>query len=296
MVSCLDILFLCAMTCWKSTETFSARMPSSAPWCLISSSSSALRSRHLVGMHPTFRQVLPKCRFLFSSPSPDAWAHMLAGSGSFQNVDHLLVTHSHMDHFSADMMRRYLEARQVKGVILPATVTPTEQELIQYMERERIPFSILHPHTVLRWQLGEVTVSAIPTRHLDRMFWDVPHFCYLISFARERVLVTADADYTRESFSSGYSFAGSAAQSAVFPCTARSTTLPRATDGRDLLHLSCAVCKGWTYAAAEYSRVGPCPLGGERQPGSPPLRATANRRAISRLPYRTHPNFLSKLF
>ena len=47
--SCLTILFLCSTTFVKSSVSFSSRR------C------SALCARHFVGMHPSFRQVPPKC-------------------------------------------------------------------------------------------------------------------------------------------------------------------------------------------------------------------------------------------
>lgn len=140
-------------------------------------------------------------RFSFRSPSPEIWAQMLAGDGIFHKIDYLLVTHTHTDHFSADMVREYLEARPVKGVFLPAAVTPAEQALSQDMERAHIPFAALVPSAEFRRQLQDISVYAFPTRHLDKMFWDVPHFCYLISFGGEWVFITADADYTSETFS-----------------------------------------------------------------------------------------------
>ena len=42
---------------------YAKEMVAEAPRVRISSSSSALRSRHLVGIQPTFRQVPPKCSF-----------------------------------------------------------------------------------------------------------------------------------------------------------------------------------------------------------------------------------------
>ncbi len=140
-------------------------------------------------------------RFHFSSPSPEVWRQMLEGGGVFEGADHVLVTHAHADHFSPKRMRRYLEARPVKYLVLPAAKTPAERELARYMEQKGIPFHPLEPGRTFQRRLGTVCVSAFPTRHLDRQFWDVPHFCYLLSSEGEHVLITADADYTAEDFS-----------------------------------------------------------------------------------------------
>lgn len=140
-------------------------------------------------------------RFYFDSPSPAVWRQMLDGGGVFGAVDYVLVTHAHADHFTPERMRSFLEARPVKGVVLPAAETPAEWELIRYMERRGVPFHALATGETFRRQLGTVCVSAFPTRHLDRLFWDVPHFCYLLSSRGENVLVTADVDYTEEAFS-----------------------------------------------------------------------------------------------
>ena len=42
---------------------------------------------------------------------------------------------------------------------------------------------------------------AIPTRHLDKRYYAVPHACLLLSFGAKSLLVTADVDYTCEALS-----------------------------------------------------------------------------------------------
>ena len=45
-----------------------------------------------------------------------------------------------------------------------------------------------------------MTIKTIPTRHLDRRFYDVPHASILIKLGERNILFTGDADYTMETF------------------------------------------------------------------------------------------------
>ena len=65
-VSVLDISFLRAIICGKSTSRPFTLTPSSSPRSLMSLISSALLKRHLVGMQPMLRQVPPSFSFSIS--------------------------------------------------------------------------------------------------------------------------------------------------------------------------------------------------------------------------------------
>lgn len=137
----------------------------------------------------------------FSNLSTAVWQQMLDGEKPFESVDYLLFTHTHPDHFSPSMTSTFLKRRQVKGVFLPED--GAADALTDLLLERRIPcveLSKQTDHAVYQIE-PELTVRAFSTRHLDRKFWDVPHFCYLLTFGKKRVLLTADVDYTSETFS-----------------------------------------------------------------------------------------------
>ena len=140
----------------------------------------------------------------FSNIRPEVWRRMLAGEAPFERIDYLLFTHAHPDHFSPEMTQEFLRCRKVKGLFLPDTGAVHESGLAAYVQAERLPCVMLSSqtdHAAYRVE-PEITVRAFKTKHLDKKFQDVDHFCYLISFGSKNVLFTADVDYTTETFDS----------------------------------------------------------------------------------------------
>ena len=138
----------------------------------------------------------------FSNLSADTWQRMLQGLAPFEQIDYLLFSHAHPDHFSPAMTCEFLQHRRVKGVFLPSGMGEAAGALLDVLQSRRIPCVTLSEqtdHAYYRIE-PEITVHAFSTRHLDKKFWNIPHFCYLITFGRKQVLFTADVDYTSETF------------------------------------------------------------------------------------------------
>ena len=138
----------------------------------------------------------------FSNLRPEVWRRMLAGGPPFEKIDYLLFSHAHPDHFSPEMTMEFLRHRTVKGIFLPQTGSVTDSGLTAYLKEQRIPcvpLSVQTDHAVYRVEPG-ISVRAFTTKHLDKKFQGVRHFCYLLSFGEKNVLFTADVDYTTEDF------------------------------------------------------------------------------------------------
>ena len=139
----------------------------------------------------------------FQNLPESVWSDLLAGKHPFEQIDYLLFTHDHPDHFSEEMTWQYLRHHRVKGVFLPEEVLSCSERLKYLLQKEGIPTALLSPQTnkTLYHVTPQITVQAIETLHLDKQYWDVPHFCYLLTFGKKQFLVTADVDYTQERFS-----------------------------------------------------------------------------------------------
>ena len=137
-----------------------------------------------------------------SAPPPAAWSAMLAGEPPFDGVDTLLFTHGHPDHFSPERLMQYLRYRTVRQVLLPV-MEPQHWEILQpFLEERRIQWTLLTARMqTADFQIpGGTVIRPYFTRHIDKAFWNMPHGCYLISFGEKHVLLTADVDYTIETF------------------------------------------------------------------------------------------------
>ena len=123
---------------------------------------------------------------------------MLAGEPPFDGVD----THGHPDHFSPERLMQYLRYRTVRQVVLPV-MEPQHWEILQpFLEERRIQWTLLTARMqTADFQIpGGTVIRPYFTRHIDKAFWNMPHGCYLISFGEKHVLLTADVDYTIETF------------------------------------------------------------------------------------------------
>ena len=139
----------------------------------------------------------------FSCPSEAVWQDMLAGRPPFEKIDYLLFTHNHPDHLDCGMVRTYLAHRSVKGVFVPDTHSVRQSGLLDDLLARGIPAVPLSEQTdrALYRIEPQVSVKAFRTRHLDRKYERVRHFCYLLTFGDKRVLITADVDYISEDLS-----------------------------------------------------------------------------------------------
>ena len=139
----------------------------------------------------------------FSNLSRDVWSEMLHGDSPFERIDYLLFSHAHPDHFSPEMTCEFLRHRRVKGIFFPDDPLVTRSGLVDQLKRSGTPsvaLSTLSDHASFQIEPG-ISVRAFSTRHLDKKFWDVRHFCYVLTFGEKKLLFTADADYTYETFS-----------------------------------------------------------------------------------------------
>lgn len=140
----------------------------------------------------------------FSNLSPEVWREMLESEDRFRKVDYLLFTHAHPDHFSPEMTGEFLHHRSVKGIFLPEPHMAAEDRLIKMLRAKKTPCVLLSDateHAAYRIE-PEITVRAFRTLHLDRKYRNVPHFCYILTFGDQNILLTADMDYTTETLAS----------------------------------------------------------------------------------------------
>ncbi len=138
----------------------------------------------------------------FSSPSPDMWNAMLSGEHPFEKIDYLLFTHAHLDHFSPAKTEEFLRRRSVKGVFFPDVAGPKMGEFRAVLKEigiPAVPFSKWTDQATFQIE-PEISVHAFSTFHLDKKYRDVPHFCCILTFGEEKILLTSDVDYTSETF------------------------------------------------------------------------------------------------
>lgn len=124
------------------------------------------------------------------SQLPDALLEeMRNGTGEMADIDYLLFTHSHSDHFYASYAAQYLQKNRVKGYSLPCSPETFHGCRAISFDAEG------------RAALGQdIFCSCLEIRHLDPRFYGITNRCYLLGLGEKRILFLGDADYQKEGF------------------------------------------------------------------------------------------------
>jgi len=141
----------------------------------------------------------------FSPVPADDLKLMRRGGGLFTNLDYLLFTHEHLDHFSPLHVAELLKVRPIKGIFLPDPLSGSKELMLlhQQVRQHAIPCWTLGlaPQESRRIMLpGGHTVTVIGTRHMGQQFRTVRNDCFLLTLGGRNLLFTGDADHIPDYF------------------------------------------------------------------------------------------------
>lgn len=142
-------------------------------------------------------------QYPFSSIRPETFHRMTESQSIYRNVDFVIFSHGHPDHYAPAVLLKYLQTNRVRRVLLPGKTTNTadETELIHYLDERRIPY----------WRLGlpegkthtyqlmpDVYLMVAGMQHTSAMFANSLCDCLMLSVRGYRVLFTSDCSFDDE--------------------------------------------------------------------------------------------------
>lgn len=142
-------------------------------------------------------------RHYFSPMSDKILNEFIEGKGQFANIDYLLFTHNHVDHFSPKYTMKYLVKNTVRTVFLPKAGDGKFTELKNYMQSHFINARLLDMPLGKRYTylVGEgIGITVFNTVHMGDQFSDVENYCYVITMNGKNILFIADGDYKEKYF------------------------------------------------------------------------------------------------
>lgn len=136
---------------------------------------------------------------MFSGLSKRVLADLLAGTSPlFQNVNYVLFTHCHPDHFTAWSTEVFLRNRRVKGLFMP------DRQTLEFMSLRQTALRQADQVWLLDLPLGtkkvvnlaeDVSLTVFRSNHAGKQYADIENFCYLLDFSGRKVFIIADAAY-----------------------------------------------------------------------------------------------------
>ena len=123
---------------------------------------------------------------------PDAYMQMLLHKLDYSRLDHILISHTHSDHYSVkELMNRKLPYSQKKKIEKPLTVYGNEmgyEMALEYLEEGVLEYKVVRPYEA--FQIENYTVTPLPAVHA---FNQVALF-YLIEKDGQALLYCHDTD------------------------------------------------------------------------------------------------------
>ncbi len=137
----------------------------------------------------------------FSDIPKKTWEKMREGKGELANIDYLLFTHWHYDHFYGPYFMEYMAHNRVKGVLFPPNEVGAkglEEPLAVYGEKalEFDRKAEFHP-------AKNMTVKRLALRHVDKAFYHVTNQCVQLDLGGKRLMFLSDADYLVQAYRQG---------------------------------------------------------------------------------------------
>jgi len=142
---------------------------------------------------------------VFSGLSKTVLADLLAGEKPlFRNIDYLLFTHCHYDHFSAPLTESFLQRHPVKALLMPDRQTEAMASLrdIARQRTEQLWLLDLKIGEKQEIQLqSDISLTVFRSFHAGKQYLDIENFCYLLNLGGRKLLIVADAAEDADYFS-----------------------------------------------------------------------------------------------
>lgn len=120
----------------------------------------------------------------------------------FRDINILLYTHCHNDHFSPEVTRALVEGNRINHLMMPDKDSRLFLHLRDSVALSKTRLWLLDIPLGKRavYETDGIKIEAFRTRHAGEMYKDTEHYCFLVYLGNKVILITGDSDYDPEYF------------------------------------------------------------------------------------------------
>lgn len=109
----------------------------------------------------------------------------------FKNIDYLLFTHQHNDHFNLEKTLEYIKNNKIEKFIVTILKDPPLDidDLLVELDSDY--------YEVNRIISDSITIKCIKTKHLSHEKIGLDHYVFIVDINSKNILFLGDADYTK---------------------------------------------------------------------------------------------------
>jgi L-ascorbate metabolism protein UlaG (beta-lactamase superfamily) len=127
----------------------------------------------------------------WSTVSDELMDYMIYGKGKFQDINCLLFTHQHSDHFNLDKTIEYIRNNKTEHLITTRINDRQFEDSDLLIELDTDYYETVH------MDLDNVKIRYIKTKHLAHEKVGIDHYVYIIEIDNKKILYLGDADFCK---------------------------------------------------------------------------------------------------
>ncbi|MBP1919632.1 MBL fold metallo-hydrolase [Youngiibacter multivorans] len=139
----------------------------------------------------------------FSGLSDEVRNDLLEGKKPlFRDIDILMYTHCHHDHFSPEVTRALVEGQRTRYLMMPDKDSRPFVRLRESADMNEAKLWLLDIPLgkIAGYELDGIKIEAFRTMHAGELYRETEHYCYLIELGDKVILITGDSDYDPDYF------------------------------------------------------------------------------------------------
>lgn len=116
--------------------------------------------------------------------------YIIYGEDKFKDINYLLFTHQHIDHFNLEKTLEYIKNNKVEKLVM----AKTNNTLNNYYKLEELDTDY---YEVCIINLKDIIIHCIKTKHLSHEEFGIKHYVFIININNKNILYLGDADFTK---------------------------------------------------------------------------------------------------